>query len=171
MHSRWRRRQSVYSSDHLMGGRVGETDLYSSATFRSWYISEKVMCWWPLTNAHYTVSSCHATKRWRGSHYSPITAPRGLNKENGLKVVDGLMKLREAQVRPDMALSSPFHRTSTLYMCMWIWALVYASLVCCVHLLCMCMSVGMCEVCVIKTISVRDVPQPQRPQAAAGLTA
>ena len=56
-----------------------------------------------------------ANTRWSVAHYSPITAPRGLNEDSGLKVEEGLMKLREAHVRPDMALASPFHRTSTLH--------------------------------------------------------
>ena len=60
---------------------------------------------------HTCTLQCHPAIQHKGGvwfHYSPITAPRGLDEESGLKVVDGLMKLREAQVRPDMVLASPY---------------------------------------------------------------
>ena len=63
----------------------------------------------------YTPQTPPASTNGVWPHYSPITAPRGLNEDSGLKVEEGLMKLREAHVRPDMALASPFHRTSTLH--------------------------------------------------------
>ena len=82
-----------------------------------------------------------------------------MNEDSGLqlKAVDRLMKLREAQVRPDMLLASPFGSTKhphCAFACEYEhWCV---SLECCVHwsVTDMCSRELACVRCVINTICI-----------------
>ena len=58
--------------------------------------------------------SQHQSTKVLNMHCSPKTAPRGLKDDCGMCVEGGLIKLREAHIKPDKALESPFHCKSTL---------------------------------------------------------